>query len=56
MPFGFQNTNDFFSVLGLKINKQRDFMKVILSIYGHHVMMQVKFHQDVIRCREVIAL
>ena len=31
-------------------------MKLIPSIYDHSVMMHVKFHEDVIRCREVIAL
>ena len=31
-------------------------MKLILNIYDHSVMMHVKFHEDVIRFREVIAL
>ena len=31
-------------------------MKRILSIYDHNVMMHVKFHEDVIRFTEVIAL
>ena len=31
-------------------------MKLILSIYDHSVMMQVKFHEDAIGCREDIAL
>ena len=31
-------------------------MKFILSIYDHSVMMHKQFHEDVVRCREVIAL
>ena len=31
-------------------------MKLIVSIHDHSVMMHVKFHEDVIMFREVIAL
>ena len=31
-------------------------MKLILSIYDHSVMMHVKFHEQVISCRGVIAV
>ena len=34
----------------------RNFMKPILFIYDHSVMMYVKCHEDDIRCREDIAL
>ena len=33
-----------------------DFMKLILSIDDHSVMGHVKFHQDVNRFKEVVAL
>ena len=32
------------------------FMKLILSMYDYSVMIHVKFYDDVIRFREVIAL
>ena len=45
------------SVLSHKLaSNRRNFMKLILSIYDHGVMMHVKLHKDVIGCREVIAL
>ena len=31
----------------------RNFMKLKLSEYDHSVMMHVKFHEDVIGCREL---
>ena len=34
---------------------RRNFMKRKLSIYDHSVMGHAKFHEDVIRFREVIA-
>ena len=38
----------YFSVLSHKIaSNQRIFMKLILSIYDHSVMMHVKFYEDV---------
>ena len=56
LPFGFQNVNEF-SVLSHKLaNNGRNFLKLILSIYDHSVMMHVMFPEDVIRCREVIVL
>ena len=37
-------------------SNKRYFMKLILSTYGINVMMHVKFHEDVIRCRYNIPL
>ena len=47
----------YFSVLSDKLaSNRRNFMERILSRYDHSVMAHVKFQEDVIGCREVIAL
>ena len=48
LPSGFQNVNEF-SVLSHKLaSNGRNFLKLILSIYDHSVMMHVMFPEDVI--------
>ena len=58
ISFGFQNVNEFFfSVRSHKsASKRRYFMKLIQSTYDYSVVMSVKVHENVFRCREVIAL
>ena len=38
------------------VSNKQNFMKLILSIFDHGLMMHVKFSEDVISCRGVIAI
>ena len=51
------NFNDFSVLSHNLISSGWNFMKLILSIYDHSLMMiHVKLHEEVISCREVIVL
>ena len=57
LPFGVQTVNDFFCPKPEICKQQKEFRETyILSIFDHRGMMHVKFHEDAIRCREIIAL
>ena len=57
LPFDYLNFNDFFSILSHNyVTKGWNFMKLILNIYEHVVVMHVKVHQGVKSYRGVIAL
>ena len=57
LPFDWLNFNEFFPVLSHSYVTDRwNFMKLILNIYYHDVVMHVKFHEGVISYRGVIAL
>ena len=46
LPFDHLNVNTFFAVLShTLVSNKGNFIKFILSIYDHSVMMQVNFHE-----------
>ena len=51
LTFDCLNFNDFFPRQPYFVRNGWNFMKLILNIYDHGVVMLVKFHQDVIRYR-----